>query len=33
MATQPFDNLLADGIDRIEGQQRLLKIIAQRAPR
>ena len=25
MATQPFDNLLAHGIDRVEGQQRLLE--------
>lgn len=33
MATQPLDNLLAHGIDRVEGQQRLWKIIAQRAPR
>lgn len=32
-AAQPFNNLLPDGVDRIEGQQRLLKIIAQRPPR
>ena len=25
MTTQPFDNLLAHGIDRVEGQQRLLE--------